>query len=229
MKMKAAQASIEYITLIGIALMILAVFLSITMFMYSSFSGSADYNQLSEMGGDIVNVVGGISSQSIGTMYSFSLYSPGLVSPSFFCGDLLVLNSKAGYEVSDSANMNVSGVLPLGSGQFQAYIAISKNSNGAIAVLSLDLPISKVISDYSLSPGSVSYNLTFLNASGAQVPTFFDLSALYMNSTQISSLPESTSSGNISGSLSIPSSVNAVIMIVFIQTYSEEAGQCVSS
>ncbi|MCW1293832.1 MAG: hypothetical protein QXJ12_00225 [Candidatus Parvarchaeota archaeon] len=227
MKTRAAQASIEYITLIGVALMILAVFLFIAMYMYSSFNNSANYNQLSEMSNGIVNTVDELSSQSVGSTYSLSFFSPGLASPSFFCGDILVLNSKTGHEVSTTSNMNMSGILPLNGGQFQAYVSILKTSNGAVAMLSLDLPISKIISDYSLSPGSISYNITFLNASNSAVPTNFNLTALYMNGTQIFSLPKSANSGNIAGSSSLPSSVNSVIMVVYVPTYSEESAQCV--
>ncbi|MCW1301542.1 MAG: hypothetical protein OH316_00160 [Candidatus Parvarchaeota archaeon] len=227
MKTRAAQASIEYITLIGVALMILAVFLFIAMYMYSSFNNSANYNQLSEMSNGIVNTVDELSSQSVGSTYSLSFFSPGLASPSFFCGDILVLNSKTGHEVSTTSNMNMSGILPLNGGQFQAYVSILKTSNGAVAMLSLDLPISKIISDYSLSPGSISYNITFLNASNSAVPTNFNLTALYMNGTQIFSLPKSANSGNVAGSSSLPSSVNSVIMVVYVPTYSEESAQCV--
>ena len=227
-KVKTAQASIEYITLIGIALIIFAAFLLVEMFMYSSFGSSANYSQVSEMGRAIVNAVNGISSQSIGSTYSFSFDSPGLSSPSFFCGKILVLNSKSGQESAVTADINMSGVLPTNSGQFQTYVSLEKTALGGEAIISLNLPISQVIGNYKMSTGSISYNITFLNTSGLLVPTTFDLSALYPNDTTIFSIPESTNTGSIIGSESLPTAISSVIMLVTIPQYSEEAGQCVS-
>ncbi len=223
-----AQASIEYITLIGIALIIFAAFLLVEMFMYSSFKGSANYNQIYEMGKAIVNGVNEIASQSVGSIYSFSFLSPGLTSPSFFCGNIIVLDSMSKQEAAVTANINVSGVLPTNSGQFQAYISLAKTASGEKAIIGLDLPISKVIQVYKMNTGYISYNLTFLNVSNSPVQTAFDLSALYPNDTSINSIHTSTNSGNAVGNLTIPPSISSAIMLVTISQYSEEAGQCVS-
>jgi uncharacterized protein (UPF0333 family) len=196
------QYSVEYTIIIGIGLGIIAAFLIYITFFYGSFSLSSSASQIKTLSDTIANHVNYIASEGPGSMQTFPITLPLLQQQySFFCGDIIKLQTTTELGVSKPGE-NVSGMLPLTSGTFDAF---ARAENGS-AIIGLRFLISYVLGSYSVSSNTLSYSLSFYNYSGDLKGTAFNISLLSTGGAYITSAKSSTTSGQASGTLTLPSS-----------------------
>jgi hypothetical protein len=201
---KNGQYSTEYTIIIGIGVAIIAAFLIYIALFYGSFASSSSASQITTVADNLANEVSYVASQGPGSMQVFPITIPLIQSKySFFCGNLIKLETSTELGVSKSVE-NVSGMLPLSGGTFDAF---ARDNNGS-ATIGLVFSIAYILQSYSVSSNTLSYSLSFYNSSGYLKGTVFNISLFSTRGAYITSAKSSTTSGQASGTLTLPSSAS---------------------
>ncbi|MCL4397213.1 hypothetical protein M1494_02605 [Candidatus Parvarchaeota archaeon] len=198
---KKGQYSIEYTIIIGIGISIIAAFVIYVALFYGSFASGSAASQITTVSSDLANEVSYVASQGPGSMQAFPITIPLIQSQySFFCGNLIKLQTTTELGISDAIE-NVSGMLPLSGGTFDAF---ARDENGS-ALIGLDFSISLIQLTYSLSSNILSYSMSFYNYSNDLKGTSFNVSLFSTDGLYLTSVIGSTSSGQATGTLTLPS------------------------
>ena len=224
------QYSVEYTIIMGIGIAIIAAFLIYIAFFYSSFALSSSASQIKTLSDTFANQANYVASQGPGSMQIFPITTP-LLQPqySFFCGDLIKLQTSTELGVSKPGE-NVSGMLPLASGTFDAF---AKAVNGNV-ILGLKFAISYISQNYTVSGTTISYNLDFYNSSLQPVnsPVNFNVSVFSTNGAYLGSTIGSTSSSSPStaaGTLVASAYYSEYVIEVTPTDSGDYASECVQS
>ncbi|MGC8533058.1 MAG: hypothetical protein ACP5MV_00270 [Candidatus Parvarchaeum sp.] len=228
--LKKGQYSAEYVIVIGIGISIIAAFVVYVMLFYGSFALSSSASQITTAANNLANEVNYVASQGPGSMQTFPITVP-LLEPqySFFCGNIIKLQTTTELGVSKPAE-NVSGMLPLSGGTFDAFV---KTVNGS-AILGLRFAISYISQSYTASGTTISYNLEFYNSSflPTNSPVTFNISVFSTNGVYLGSSISSTSSSSpstASGSVVASAYHSEYVIEVTPSNSGDYASQCVSS
>ncbi len=214
---KKGQYSTEYVIIIGIGVGIIASFLVYVTFFYGSFASSSSASQITTAANNLAKEVNYVASQGPGSMQTFPITIPLLQSQySFFCGNLIKLQTTTELGVSKPAQ-NVSGMLPLSGGTFDAF---ARNENGSV-LIGLDFSVALIKQSYSISSSTLFYILSFYNSSNYLTGTAFNISIFSTEGVYLTSVTGSTGSGQVSGSL--PFSFNPAKEYV-VEVYPSGAG-----
>ena len=225
-----SQASLEYLIVIGLALLVLAGFL-ISSFYYSvGYHSSQVSSNIAAASSSLSSAINILSSQQVGATVPFSFISPGLtVGLSTFCSNYVVLVT-AGHEIAKNVGMQVMGELPLGQGTYNGYVTLSQVNNQPAAIVKFDLPIATINSTYSLNSSKLTYNISFLSMSGSLVPNvYFTLELFGASNTLIASFNISTSSGIASGTVTLPGSYPYMSAAVVVPSFNIAGVSCISA
>ena len=203
------QYSTEYVIIIGIGISIIAAFLIYVALFYDSFALSSSGSQITTVSNSIANEVSYVASQGPGSVQAFPITIP-LIKPhnSFFCGNIIKLQTTTELGVSKPIE-NVSGMLPLSGGTFNAF---ARDENGSV-LLGLDFSIALIQFTYSISSDTLSYSMSFYNSSDDLKGTSFNVSLFSTSGLYLTSVTGSTSSGQATGTLTLPSTVPSQYVI----------------
>lgn len=218
------QASFEYMVILAIGLAIIAGFILVSYSYSNSFSFLSGSQQVESTMQEIVSASNTVFLDGNGSSLRFTLYSNGLYRNSYFCGKSIILSSVYGVE-EDTSKVKMEGLLPLSAGSFQAYSMLESINSTPTAVIGLDLPISMVNGNFSLSSGSVSYSLKVYNSTGSLTPASMNLSVYSINGSYLGSTYLYTS-GVSSGKVSLSSSPSEVIVSVLFPEFNLIYNEC---
>ena len=220
---KKGQYSVEYAIIMGIGISIIAAFLLYIALFYGSFAVGSAASQITTVSDSLSNEISYVTSQGPGSVQAFPITIP-LIEPkySFFCGNIIKLQTTTELGVSKSIE-NVSGMLPLSGGTFDAF---ARDENGS-AVIGLDFSIALIQFTYSTSSNTLSYSLSFYNYSNDLTPAKFNLSLFSAGGTYLQSITGSTTSGKATGTLSLPSP-NLYIIEVYPSGAGDYYSTCIS-
>ena len=225
-----SQASLEYLIVIGLALLVLAGFL-ISSFYYSvGYHSSQVSSNIAAASSSLSSAINILSSQQVGATVPFSFISPGLTEGlSTFCSNYVVL-ATAGHEIAKNVGMQVMGELPLGQGTYNGYATLSLINNQPAAVVKFDLPIATINGTYSLNSSQLTYNISFLSMSGSLVPNvYFTLKLFGASNTLIASSNISASSGIASGTITLPESYPYISIAAVVPSFNIAGVSCISA
>ncbi len=199
------QYSLEYTIIMGIGIGIIAAFVVYIALFYGSFASSSAGSQITTVSDSLANEISYVASQGPGSMQVFPITLP-LIEPrySFFCGNIIKLQTTTELGVSKSIE-NVSGMLPLSGGTFDAF---ARDENGS-ALVGLDFSIALIQFTYSISSNTLSYSMSFYNYSNGLKGTSFNVSLFSTGGSYLTSVTGSTSSGQATGTLTLPSTAQS--------------------
>ncbi|MCL4376042.1 hypothetical protein M1558_00935 [Candidatus Parvarchaeota archaeon] len=219
---KKGQYSIEYTIIIGIGVSIIAAFVVYVALFYGSFASSSAGSQITTVSDSLANEISYVASQGPGSMQAFPITIP-LIEPqnSFFCGNIVKLQTTTELGVSKSIE-NVSGMLPLSGGTFDAF---ARDENGS-ALVGLDFSIALIQFNYSISSDILSYSMSFYNYSNDLKGASFNVSLFSTGGLYLTSVTGSTSSGKATGTLTLPSTAPSQYVI---EVYPSGSGDYYSS
>ncbi len=226
--LRKGQYSTEYVIVIGIGISIIAAFVVYVMLFYGSFALSSSASQITTTANNLANEVNYVASQGPGSMQTFPV-TVSLLQPqySFFCGDIIKLQTTTELGVSKPAE-NVSGMLPLSGGTFDAFV---KGENGS-AIIGLDFSVAYIQQSYAMSSNTLFYKLRFYNYSGGLKSSSFNLTVFSAGEQYISSVTGSTSTTDIgyaSGTVTLPSSApNRYIVEIYPNNSGDYSSTCIN-
>ena len=219
------QYSIEYTIIIGIGISIIAAFLIYVALFYGSFAVGSAASQITTASDNLANEISYIASQGPGSMQDFPITIP-LIEPqySFFCGNIIKLQTTTELGVSKSIE-NVSGMLPLSGGTFDAF---ARDENGS-ALIGLDFSVALIQFTYSISSNTLSYSMSLYNYSDGLTNAKFNLSLFSTDGLYLNSVTGSTSFGQATGTLTLPSSAqNQYVVEIYPSLSGDYYSTCIN-
>jgi hypothetical protein len=223
MKLNAAgQFTTEYLVIIGIALTIIVAFLVYVFIFYGSYYSSSVSNQVTTVANAIVQGANYVSSEGVGSKTSLTIDFPLLENisgiSSYFCGSYVKISSST-YSSIAQANVDLEGLLPSSAGNYVVYATYASPN---LVQIGLNAPITYINSTYTINVNSLTYNLSFFNASYLPAAsTKFNLSIFSPSGSLIKSV---TGTANAKGffynSVTLTTVLPEFIMAVFPSTSS---------
>ena len=226
---KGAQSSVEYLIVIGLALVILAVLVSYSIYYSVGYNSQRLSQETGLSASGIGNAVNYLNSEEVGSSVKLSITSPGFSYPeSIFCGDTVVLASN-GAQSAQNLVLNTIGELPLDSGTYTGVVSSFLVGNTTEAVIRLNMPISLINSSYYMSPSDFLYNVSFLDTSGNLVGNVNFTVYLYTHSyVLVASQNETTISGSYSGSIPLSAEYSSLIVVILARSFGVFSSTCFS-
>ncbi|MCL4399383.1 hypothetical protein M1293_02660 [Candidatus Parvarchaeota archaeon] len=226
---KGAQSSVEYLIVIGIALVILSVLVSYSIYYSVGYNSQRLSQETGLSASGIGNAVNYLNSEEVGSSVKLSITSPGFSYPeSIFCGDTVVLASN-GAQSAQNLVLNTIGELPLDSGTYTGVVSSFLVGNTIEAVIRLNMPISLINSSYYMSPSDFLYNVSFLDTSGNLVGNVNFTVYLYTHSyVLVASQNETTISGSYSGSIPLSAEYSSLIVVILARSFGVFSSTCFS-
>lgn len=219
------QASFEYIVMLSIGLGILTAFLVISILYSNSFSQYSSSQQFNSLLNSLISNANTVASQGVGSSISFNIQSNGVGRNSYFCGKSVFLFSGQN-SLFGSSDVNISGLLPISTGNYIAYAKYEEINGYPEVYIGLNSNIYMVNSSYILSSNTLNYTLEFYNLSNSLVPVAFNISVYSFSGAYLGGAMVS-STGESKGSVSLSSSVSNAIVSVFIPAYNLIYNNCV--
>ncbi len=221
------QAAVEYLIIMGIALLLFSAFLAITYY-YSSGFNSSDINQnLALAETSLGSSISYIASQQTGATSVFSFSLPQLNQDlSYICGNFIVLSS-GNNQVASSLALNTIGELPVTGGTYTGYVTLANVNGQQEAYLKFQLPISFINTSYVFFNGYLDYNVSFYNEFGSLVHGVnFTISVYGQSNTLLYSTSIESPSGASEGQIPINQYYPNLRVIVYVQKFNLESSLC---
>ena len=224
-----SQASLEYLIILGIGLVILTAFILYAFYYVSGYNTAKINSGLNLAIESLSNTVEYLSSQQTGSTLAFSFSSPGLnTATSYFCQNSIVL-SYGGQQTAKSLAVSVIGELPTGTGQFSGKGKMVVVNGRPSVAIEFNLPVAYVNSSFELSDNVLSYNISFQSLSGSLVTGVnFTMLVYSLSGTLISNENYTTATGIYNGETSINSIYSGFRVVIYSSQYSIMSTYCIA-
>ncbi|MCL5009365.1 MAG: hypothetical protein M1433_00045 [Candidatus Parvarchaeota archaeon] len=224
-----SQASLEYLIILGIGLVILTAFILYAFYYVSGYNTAKINSGLNLAIESLSNTVEYLSSQQTGSTLAFSFSSPGLnTATSYFCQNSIVL-SYGGQQTAKSLAVSVIGELPTGTGQFSGKGKMVVVNGRPSVAIEFNLPVAYVNSSFELSDNVLSYNISFQSLSGSLVTGVnFTMLVYSLSGTLISNENYTTTTGIYNGETSINSIYSGFRVVIYSSQYSIMSTYCIA-